>query len=97
LLANSPNIIVLDVSRTAVADEGLRSIATIPELSVLNMSHTDISDAGLEILIKNSGSIILRSLDITHTKATPEGARKLRQAFPLLDLTPGPPRSRENH
>ena len=46
-LADMPNLIELDLSRTAITDEGLKAISGLTNLTHLNLNNTEVSDAGL--------------------------------------------------
>lgn len=50
LMAIAPNIVELNLARTNVTDEGLKSVGSFARLSKLNLNNTKITDAGLNSL-----------------------------------------------
>ena len=80
-LEYNPTLTGIVLSRTKITDKGLESIVTLPWLSVLYMAGTDVTDRGIDTLVKRSGSWQLLSIDLTDTKVTAEGVRKLSKAF----------------
>jgi hypothetical protein len=91
VLENYPGILSLNLSGTGVTDRGMVSLAKLPALSGIGLSGTNVTDAGLDALIRSR--LDLRSIDLTGTKVTAEGLRRLSKAFPQIYITPGAYRS----
>lgn len=70
----------VDLSGTAITDEGLKAIAGIKELEILALEATSISDVGLEVL-KNAKGLVYIRLD--HTMVSDAGMQILG-AMPQL-------------
>jgi hypothetical protein len=51
LMAIAPNVVELNLARTNVTDEGLKSVGAFARLTKLNLNNTKITDAGLESLV----------------------------------------------
>ena len=62
----------LDLSHTAVTDEGLKGLKELPNLRTLLLSHTAVTDAALKDLTQ------VDSLDLSDTGVTDEGVRELK-------------------
>lgn len=80
-LEKAPGLALLDVSRTQITDKGTESIARLPRLGTLRLAGTAATDHGIDILVRGQGSRSLGSVDLTDTKVTEDGVRKLSKAF----------------
>jgi hypothetical protein len=69
----------LDLSRTAVSDEGMADIAKLEELQTLRLSATRVTDTGLARL---KDLHRLDSLDLTGTRVALEAIRAFKMASP---------------
>lgn len=72
--AIAPNVADLDLSRTAITDNGVAIVKEMPKLVRLNLSQTEIGDAALDNL---SGLKELRYLNLYETKITDAGLNKI--------------------
>jgi hypothetical protein len=70
LLPLKKQLIWLNLSRTKVTDEGLKTIAQLPSLRQLHVDHTTISDNGIKNLIPLNELIYL---NLVNTKITDQG------------------------
>jgi hypothetical protein len=70
----SPSLVSVDLSGTAVTDEGLKSLAGASTLRMLRLSETAVTDASLETV---AGMVALESLNLYGTQVTTEGVLKL--------------------
>ncbi|MGC8644302.1 MAG: hypothetical protein ACP5XB_30950, partial [Isosphaeraceae bacterium] len=87
-------VTTLDVSRTKITDDGLKSMATMPALQVLNLSGTATCDAGLQALIDHAATPHPRSINLADTRVSDKGMERLRKAFPQAQIEYGPKGSR---
>lgn len=71
----------LDLSQTAVTDDGLKQLAGLTRLTTLWLTGTSIGDAGLRHLTPLK---TLESLALNQTRVTAAGVRALQQALPRL-------------
>ena len=72
------------IGGTQITDDGVKKIfgdnaASFKKLQVLFLNSTKITDGSLDALLKNLPS--LTTLDITHTKISPEGATKVTESL----------------
>lgn len=77
----------LHLEGTAITDKGLVHLKDLKKLTYLNLYNTAVTDAGLAHL---TGLANLKHLYLWQTKVTAEGANKLKQALPALDINRGP-------
>lgn len=75
---------MLDLSETAIDDNGLTYVAELHNLQCLDLGMTPITDAGIEKLssLKN-----LSDLGIRGTQMTDEGFEKLMLALPECKIS----------
>jgi hypothetical protein len=84
LLTLKEQVIWLDLSRTSITDEDMKSIAALSALRRLSVEHTVISDLGIQFLSPLSN---LTYLNVVATKVTDDGiaylsaAKNLRRVF----------------
>ncbi len=78
-----PNVRVLDVTDSAVTDDGLRNLRELISLNELHLGGTRITDAGLVHL---KGLTQLSSLDVGRTRITDAGLVYLKRFPQLLSL-----------
>ena len=64
-----------------LADDELRQLAKLPKLRELWLGDTEVSDAGLAHLRSLK---TLTVLEVSQTKVTAEGLRRLKQLLPRL-------------
>lgn len=83
-IAALPNVIRLDLSRTAVAD--VAPLSALQQLEVLNLRGTRAADANLASL---AGVKTLRRVYLWQTAVTPAGVERLRSALPRLVVDTG--------
>lgn len=81
-LVDHPLLSTLDLSRTKVTDHCLKVLLTTHTFTV-RLSGTAITDAGLETIkdLPKVNSFRLGSIDLTDTKTSDEGIRKLAKAW----------------
>ncbi|WP_166822954.1 protein translocase subunit SecD [Thalassoroseus pseudoceratinae] len=88
----------IDLSQTAITDEGLKSLAGLKNLQVLNLDGTQVTDAALPELAKHPK---LRELSIADTSITDEGLLEHIgdfESLTILDIArPGKPEKPEPH
>ncbi len=80
------NLTRLHLEKTQVSDEGLVHLKKLSKLEWLNLYGTTVSDAGLPHL---EALQQLKKLYLWQTKVTPEGAAKLNEAVPQLEINLG--------
>lgn len=73
LLAERPDVVVLQMANKDVDDETLKVIANLKELKELDLNDTNITDEGLAIL---AGLPLLSDLRLARTNVTEEGFQK---------------------
>ncbi|MAB79727.1 MAG: hypothetical protein CMJ89_10290 [Planctomycetes bacterium] len=78
-----PCLVTLDLSRTAVSDEGLAALAAFPQLRRLRLDRTSVGDAGLVHL---GGMERMESLNLFQTKVGDRGLEVLRTLKRLRKL-----------
>jgi len=83
LLPIKDQLLWLNVGRTGITDEGLRTIGQLAQLSKLNLEYTGVSDAGLERLLP---LVKLASLNLVGTKSTDVGLARLAQLSALKQI-----------
>jgi hypothetical protein len=83
LLPLKQNIVQLDLGRTVITDEALKTVAQFPRLVVLDLRQTKITDAGLESLI---GLKKLESLNLFGTEITDAGLKHLAKLKSLKNV-----------
>lgn len=76
----------LHLEQTKITDAGLAQLAGLKKLEYLNLYGTGVTDAGLKHL---AGLSNLKSLYLWQTKVTKEGADKLKQSIPKLEINLG--------
>jgi hypothetical protein len=69
-----PSMLALDISHSAVTDEGVKILASATALKSLRLAETAVSDASLETLAKLTE---LESLNLYGTQVTNQGVMKL--------------------
>jgi internalin A len=95
-IAKIPNLVILDVSHTDITDQGMKQIAKMAKLNWLIIQGTKVSDAGLAELADSAKLPELRRVSIsTDMKISDEGAKKLLQVFPQLQLDKTQPSAAE--
>lgn len=78
-----PDLVWLNLARTAITDEGVKALAKFPELRRLNLSNTTITNAALDTL----GALTkLEYLNLYGTKVDDAGLPKLGKLTGLRDL-----------
>jgi hypothetical protein len=83
-LCELPRLRALDLRRTRVTDEGLRTVAGASGLRYLLLGGDAVTDAGLRHLEALAG---LRELDLRGCpNVTAEGVRRLREALPGCEV-----------
>lgn len=88
LLAELPNLTRLNLSGTAVSDEGLKHLKGLQFLDYLNITNTAVGDASLEILASLPA---LRSLYTWNSRISPQGLQQLQSRQPALHVDSGAP------
>ncbi|MGJ8724007.1 MAG: DUF2231 domain-containing protein [Roseibacillus sp.] len=76
-------IVDLDVKKTAVTDEGMKSVATMINLKKLMLNETKVTDAGLKTLAVLPN---LESLSLFGTDVTDEGIAELAKTATLKNV-----------
>jgi len=82
LLADRPDVVVLDMGNPDVTDDTLRLLEGCDRLRELTLSDSGISDAGLELVATLPS---LESLRIARTGVTADGVRRLLATAPRLE------------
>jgi internalin A len=78
-------IITLDLSRSGVSDEGMKSLAAFPALTELNLSETRVTNAGLASVAEAKS---LRKLTLASLRAVDDlGVQNLTSLTDLEELT----------
>jgi hypothetical protein len=79
----------------AITDQHLAPLAGLQKVVSLNLAKTAITDAALPAIARHAGLSDLaplpklRSFYVWQTKATPAGAKKLKEALPKLEINLG--------
>jgi hypothetical protein len=79
-------IMSLHLEQTKITDAGLAHLKPLKSLEYLNLYGTAVTDAGLAHL---SGLVNLKNLYLWQSKVTPDGAKKLKETLPKLDINLG--------
>lgn len=79
ILAEKPDVAILEMGNANVTDETLTLLSALPELRELTLNDTAVTDAGLDTLARLPK---LESLRIARTKVTPDGVRRFLDAPP---------------
>lgn len=79
ILAEKPDVAILEMGNPDVTDDTLQLLAALPELRELTLNDTAVTDAGLAMLSRLPK---LQSLRIARTRVTPEGIRRFLDAPP---------------
>lgn len=82
-LGRLTNLDVLSLSYTKLEDSELAHLNDLKSLRVLDLSYTACSDEGLKHL---TGLTSLKELWLMASKATPEGAAKLNESLPKVNV-----------
>ena len=80
LVPFAPFIVEMELARTKVTDEGLKSVAVFTNLRTLDLTRTAVSSHGLDALV---GLEKLESINLTETAVDETGVEKLK-SFPSL-------------
>lgn len=78
----------LQLQNTALTDAGLEHLGKLPTLETVNLYATGVTDAGLQYL---TGLTHLKKIHLWQSKVTADGARKLRDAIPGVEVNLGLP------
>ena len=70
----------LDLSGTAITDDGLKHVAELDSLRILRLGRTSVTDEGLEAL-KGMGELVNLYLD---DNVTDEAVKRLKSSLPKL-------------
>ncbi len=84
LLAKNPQLDELDLSGTAVTDQGLKHLAGHQALATLWLDGTKISDASVPVLATMTS---LRTLSCNRTMLSEKGLENLRKKLPGLEVS----------
>lgn len=79
ILAEKPDVAILEIGNANVTDETLELLMSLPELRELTLNDSSVTDAGLATLARLPN---LESLRIARTKVTPEGIQRFLDAPP---------------
>lgn len=79
ILAERPDVVILELGNPDVTDETLELLLDLPRLRELTLNDTAVTDAGLATLARLPA---LETLRIARTKITPEGLRRFLDAPP---------------
>lgn len=85
-LKDLPHLTRLNVSNTAVTQEGLKSLSGLQYIDYLNITNTAIGDEATETLAKLPA---LRALYVWNSRFTPAGLERLRAQAPQLRIDTG--------
>lgn len=84
LLPLKEQLAQLDLGRTVITDEALKTVAQFPRLAALDLRQTQITDAGLEAL---TGLKNLQTLNLFGTAITDAGVKQLAAIKSLKTVT----------
>jgi Leucine-rich repeat (LRR) protein len=84
-VANLPKLKQLMLVVGVFDDEGMRHLAKMATLEELTLNSAKVTDASIEVI---AGLKSLRKLDVSGTKITPAGRKKLAEALPKVMITP---------
>ena len=73
----------LELNNTSLTDRGIEYLVGLSNLESLNLYGTDVSDASIDIL---GGFKTLKRLYVWDTKITDEGAQRLQETLPELEI-----------
>ena len=79
ILAERPDVAILEMGNPDVTDETLALLLGLPRLKELTLNDTAVTDAGLATLARLPA---LETLRIARTRITPEGLRRFLDAPP---------------
>jgi kynurenine formamidase len=79
ILAQRPDVAILELGNPDVTDETLDLLVGLPKLRELTLNDSGVTDAGLATLARLPA---LQTLRIARTKITPEGLRRFLDAPP---------------
>lgn len=79
ILAEKPDVAILEMGNPDVTDATLELLAGLPQLRELTLNDTAVTDAGLATLARLPK---LESLRIARTRITPEGVQRFLDAPP---------------
>jgi hypothetical protein len=79
ILADKPDVAILEMGNPDVTDETLELLVGLPQLRELTLNDSAVTDAGLATLARLPA---LETLRIARTKVTPEGLRRFLDAPP---------------
>ncbi|NCX98127.1 MAG: hypothetical protein EBX35_06035, partial [Planctomycetia bacterium] len=79
ILAEKPDVAILEMGNPDVTDETLELLVGLPQLRELTLNDSAVSDEGLATLARLPA---LETLRIARTKVTPEGLRRFLDAPP---------------
>lgn len=79
ILAERPDVAILEMGNPDVTDETLALLLELPRLKELTLNDTAVTDAGLATLARLPA---LETLRIARTRITPEGLRRFLDAPP---------------
>jgi hypothetical protein len=79
ILAQRPDVAILELGNPDVTDETLDLLVGLPKLRELTLNDSGVTDAGLATLARLPA---LETLRIARTKITPEGLRRFLDAPP---------------
>jgi hypothetical protein len=79
ILAEKPDIAILELGNPDVTDETLEALLKMPNLRELTLNDSSVTDAGLATLARLPS---LERLRIARTQITPEGLRRFLDAPP---------------
>lgn len=79
ILAEKPDVAILEIGNPDVTDDTLELLAGLAELRELTLNDTAVTDAGLAALARLPK---LESLRLARTKVTPEGVQRFLDAPP---------------
>lgn len=79
ILAEKPDVVILEMGNPDVTDETLALLLDLPNLRELTLNDTAVTDSGLATLARLPA---LETLRIARTKVTPEGLRRFLDAPP---------------
>ncbi len=82
-----PDMVVVSLANTNVADSDLALFADFPHVQILNLSNTSVTDAGLQHL-KHLDS--LTSLVLIETAVNPEAIEEFKSSHPAVDVQTEP-------
>jgi len=86
-LAGLRHLRTLELAGTCISDEGMKYLSVLQSLQYLDLSRTAVTAAGLAQVTESGGLPNVEQLDLSYTKVTHEGVRRLvNPRFPRLKL-----------